>query len=108
MLERKEEVHELTLHQPHPECISVPEDTEQTTVLRREWDDGSDKDVDNERSDSRMSGGAGDERSSHDSTDQALRSSRGDEMTDLEQLDNEIAMLIYRNGLVFDVKTDSP
>lgn len=40
--------------------------------------------------------------------EQALRSSREGEMTDLEQLDNEIAMLVNRNGLVFDVKTDSP
>lgn len=96
-LEGKEEVHKLTLHQ-HPEDKSVPEDAEETTVLTGEWDEGTDEDVD-DGVDSRMSGGTSDE---------ALRSSREGEMTDLEQVDNEIAMLIYRNGLVFDVKTDSP
>ncbi|XP_037627105.1 interleukin-12 receptor subunit beta-1 isoform X1 [Sebastes umbrosus] len=109
-LERKEEVeevHELTLHQ-YPESRSVPEDAEETTVLTGEWDDGTDEDVENERGDSRMSGGTSDECVSPGSTDEALRSSRDGEMTDLEQVDNEIAMLIYKNGLVFDVKTDSP
>ncbi|KAK9519475.1 hypothetical protein VZT92_022202 [Zoarces viviparus] len=96
-LEGKEEVHKLTLHQ-HPEDKSIPEDAEETTVLTGEWDEGTDEDVDG-GVDSRMSGGTSDE---------ALRSSREGEMTDLEQVDNEIAMLIYRNGLVFDVKTDSP
>ncbi|XP_075944284.1 oncostatin-M-specific receptor subunit beta isoform X1 [Anarhichas minor] len=94
-LEGKEEVHKLTLHQ-HPEDKSVPEDAEETTVLTREWDEGTDVD---DGVDSMMSEGTSDE---------ALRSSREGEITDLEQVDNEIAMLIYRNGLVFDVKTDSP
>ncbi|XP_051232469.1 leukemia inhibitory factor receptor isoform X4 [Dicentrarchus labrax] len=104
MLERKEEVHELTLHQLHPERKSLPEDAEETPVFRGKWDDGTDEDAEDERGDSRMPGGSSDECLS---TDQALRSSREGEMTDMDQVDNEIAMLIYRNGLVFDVKTDS-
>ncbi|XP_068446250.1 leukemia inhibitory factor receptor [Clinocottus analis] len=102
-LEGKEQVDELTLHQ-HPEHKSVPEDAEETTVLRGDWDEGTDEDED-DRADSRMSEGSSDECPS--STEEALRSSRGGEMTDLE-VDNEIASLIYRNGLVFDMKTDSP
>ncbi len=108
MLEGKEEVlHDLTLLQLQPEGKSVPEDSEETTLRGGEWDDGTDEDVENERGDSRMSGGPSDECSSPGSTDQALRSSREGETTDLAQVDNEIAMLIYRTGLVFDVKTDS-
>ncbi|XP_068591019.1 leukemia inhibitory factor receptor [Cebidichthys violaceus] len=101
--EGKEEVHKLTLHQ-HPEDKSVPEDAKETTVLTGEWDEGTDENLD-DRVDSRMSEGTSDE--CPGSTDEALRSSREGEMTDLEQVDNEIAMLIYRNGLVFDVKADS-
>ncbi|XP_063747203.1 uncharacterized protein LOC134869481 isoform X2 [Eleginops maclovinus] len=82
-LERKENVHKLTLLQLHPE--------------------GKDK----ERGDSRMSGGSSDECFSPGSNEEALRGSRGRKKTDMEQLDNEIEMLIYRNGLVFDVKRDS-
>ncbi|XP_056233515.1 interleukin-12 receptor subunit beta-1 isoform X2 [Seriola aureovittata] len=104
LLEGKEEVNDLTLLQLHPKVKSVPEDAGETTTLRGEWDDGSDKHMENERGVSRMSGGTSDE--SPGSTDQALRSSREGEITDLEQEDNEIAMLVYRNGLVFDVKAD--
>ncbi|KAM8744687.1 uncharacterized protein il12rb1 isoform 2-T2 [Acanthopagrus schlegelii] len=107
MPERKEEVHELTLLQLHPEVKSVPEDAEETTVLRGDWDDDTDEDVESERGDSILSGGTSDECLGPGSTDQALRRSKEGEATDLEQLDNEIAMLIYRNGLVFDVKTES-
>lgn len=107
MPERKEEVHELTLLQLHPEVKSVPEDAEETTVLRGDWDDDTDEDVESERGDSSLSGGTSDECLGPGSTDQALRRSKEGEATDLEQLDNEIAMLIYRNGLVFDVKTES-
>ncbi|XP_071342102.1 uncharacterized protein il12rb1 isoform X4 [Trachinotus anak] len=102
--EEKEEVNDLMLLQLHPKGKSVPED--ETTALRGEWGGESDEDFENERRDSRMSGGTSDD--SPGSTDQALRSSREGEITELEQVDNEIAMLIYRNGLVFDVKTDSP
>ncbi|XP_032382542.1 uncharacterized protein il12rb1 isoform X2 [Etheostoma spectabile] len=108
LLERKEEVHELTLHQLSPEGKSVPEDAEETDVFTGEWDNGVDEDMENKRGDSRMSGGSSDQSLDPSSTDEALRSSREGEMMDLEQVDNEIAMLIYRNGLVFDVKMDSP
>nr|XP_040041288.1 oncostatin-M-specific receptor subunit beta [Gasterosteus aculeatus aculeatus] len=101
-LEGKEEVDELTLHHL-PEVKPAPEDAEETTVLTREWDDGSDLD---DRVDSMMSEGISDE--CLGSTDEAMRSPRGGEMNDRKQIDNEIAMLIYRNGLVFDIKTDSP
>ena len=93
-------MHELTLHLLHPEDRSVPEEP---TVLTGEWDHSSDEDLENQSGGSRISGGTSDEGLNPGSTEEALRSS-----TDLEQLDNEIAMLIYRNGLVFDVKTDSP
>ncbi|TKS74379.1 Leukemia inhibitory factor receptor [Collichthys lucidus] len=105
MLEGKEEVHELTLCQLRPEGKCVIEDAGETIIFRREWDDGIDEDLENERGDSRMSGGTSDECLGPGSTDQALRSCREGETTDL---DNEISMLIYRNGLVFDVKVDSP
>ncbi|XP_060934530.1 interleukin-31 receptor subunit alpha-like [Limanda limanda] len=107
MLEGKEEVHDLLLLQLHPEHKTVPQEAEETTVLRGEWDAGSDEDVDNEREgDSRMSEGSGDE--SPGSTDQQQKRSRVKELTDQEQVESEIALLIYRNGLVFDLKTDSP
>ncbi|XP_034002276.1 uncharacterized protein LOC117495234 isoform X2 [Trematomus bernacchii] len=106
-LERKEEVDELTLLQLHPEGKSVPEDAEESAVFAGEWEEDTDEDEDNERWDSRMSGGSSDECLSPGSTGEALRSSREGEITDVEQLDNEIAMLIYKKGLVFDVKRDS-
>lgn len=100
ILEKKEEVHELTLYQLHPEGKSLPEDAEETTVWK--WDDVTDEDVENETGDSRMSDRTSDECLILGSTEQALRSSR----EDTEQVD-EITMLIYRKGLVFDMKTDS-
>ncbi|XP_026178715.1 interleukin-12 receptor subunit beta-1 [Mastacembelus armatus] len=103
--EEKEEVHDLMLVQPHPEGKSTSEDAEEADVLQREWDDTTGEDIDSTRGDSRMSGRINEE--SHDSTDQELRSSREEENTDLKNVDNEIALLIYRNGLVFDMKTDS-
>lgn len=108
MLERKEEVHELTLLQLHPEVKSVPEDEEETTILRGDCDDDAHEDMESERGDSSLSGGTSDECLGPGSTDQVLGRSEEGEATDMEQLDNEIAMLIYRNGLVFDVKTESP
>nr|XP_043899250.1 interleukin-12 receptor subunit beta-2 isoform X3 [Solea senegalensis] len=102
MQEEKEEVHDLML-QLHPEGKSAPDNAEETTVSQHEW---SHKEVENDSDDSRTSGGSSDE--SPGSTDDAPINSGGEEITDLEQLDNEIAILIYRNGLVFDVKTDSP
>nr|XP_020467655.1 uncharacterized protein LOC109966833 isoform X2 [Monopterus albus] len=104
MVEGKEEVHELMLLRQHPEGKSVSVDAEGTTVLQEEWGDGTAEDVENERGDSSMSGGSSDE--SLDSTDEVPKSSREEEIIDLEAVENEIAMLIYRNGLVFDLKTD--
>lgn len=98
-------MHELTLLQLHPEVKSSLGDAGECTVLRGDWDDGNDEDMENERGDLRMSGETSDE--SPGSTDQTLRSCREGEITDLDQVENEIAMLIYRNGLVFDLKTDS-
>ncbi|KAL6108134.1 il12rb1 [Pungitius sinensis] len=96
-LEGKEQVDDLTLHHL-PEVKPAPEDAEETT-----GEDGSDLD---DRVDSMMLEGISDE--CLGSTDEAMRSSREGEMNDLKQIDNEIAMLIYRNGLVFDIQTDSP
>ncbi|XP_037554060.1 uncharacterized protein il12rb1 [Nematolebias whitei] len=97
MWERKEEVHELTLHQIVAEQKSVSEETS-----FREWDDRTNEHLEAERSDS---AGSDDECSSLDSTDPTLRETK---MTELEQVENELAMLIYKNGLVFDVKSESP
>lgn len=98
IMERKEEVDELMLQQPHSEVKSAPRDPQETTVLSEDWD----VDTEVEGSDSRLSGGPSDNCSS----DLAPRDCREAETTDLEQVDNEITMLIYRNGLVFDMKTD--
>ncbi|XP_010785538.1 interleukin-31 receptor subunit alpha isoform X2 [Notothenia coriiceps] len=106
-LERKEEVDDLMLLQLHPEIKSVPEDAEESAVLAGEWEEDTDEDEDNERWDSRMLGRSSDECLISGSTEEALRKSREGEMTDVEQLENEIAMLIYKKGLVFDVKRDS-
>lgn len=106
ILERKEEVHhELTLHQLDPEGKSVSEEAEDATVLRGEWDDETDEDEERESSDLE---GCSDECLSPGSTDEAQRSSKEGQTADLEQVDNELAMLIYKNGLVFDMKADLP
>lgn len=91
---------DLSLQQLHPECRSALECAEETIAFRGEWDDDADGDVDNRW------GNSNGERLS--SADEALRSSKGEEMMELEQVGNEIDMLIYRNRLIFDVKTDSP
>lgn len=104
MSEKKEVVHQLTLHQLHSEGKSLYEEAEEATVLTGEWDEGTDEDVDNERS---YLATSSDECASPGSTDQALRNSGAKETMGLEQVDTELALLIYRNGLVFDVKTDS-
>ncbi|MED6284157.1 hypothetical protein CHARACLAT_016455, partial [Characodon lateralis] len=92
MCERKEEVHELTLHQP----IS-----EKATVLKGELDDGIERKVEKDGSCLEQSD---DESSSLVSADVTLRKA---DLKDLEQVETELAMLIYRNGLVFDVKSES-
>lgn len=102
ILEKKEEVHdELTLLKLYPEGKSVSEEAEDVRVLR---DDGTDEDVDHDRSTLEE---CSDDCSSPGSTDEEQRNSKG-EITDLEQVDNELAMLIYKNGLVFDMKTELP
>lgn len=103
MWERKEEVHELTLHQIVPEQKSVSEETS----FRREWDDRTNEPLEAERRDS---AGSDDERSSLDSTDPTLRETKMTELEQVtrEQVENELATLIYKNGLVFDVKSESP
>lgn len=88
---------ELTLLQLLQEGTSL---TEKTPVFTEKWSDGSD--MENEGSDSE---GSSDECESSNSTSQALRKSG---VTDIEKMDVELAMLIYRNGLVFDVKGESP
>uniref|UniRef100_A0A673APY6 Fibronectin type-III domain-containing protein n=1 Tax=Sphaeramia orbicularis TaxID=375764 RepID=A0A673APY6_9TELE len=107
MMDRKEEVHELTLFQLHPDSKPVPEDAEESTVLRGGWDNGSDEDQEGESRDRRTSEGDGDECLSSDSTERTLTRSKQTAMADLERVENDIAMLIYKNGLVFDVKADS-
>ncbi|XP_028259602.1 leukemia inhibitory factor receptor [Parambassis ranga] len=99
MMERKEEVHELTLHHILPAEKTVTEKSSEE--VGEEWDDRTDEDVEDGRSDSE---GSSDE--CPDFTVQALWSSRKGEVTEIEQADNELELLIYRNGLVFDVKTD--
>lgn len=96
MLERKEEVHEVTLVQLHPECCP----TEDMEIQKGILDDGSDVDEDNEEGDNVSKAGS-------DDKEQMLRGSTEVELTDLDQVQNEIAILIYRNGLVFDVNMDS-
>ncbi|XP_069009458.1 interleukin-31 receptor subunit alpha [Embiotoca jacksoni] len=105
MLEEKEEVHEVTLFQLHLEGKSLSENAGDVTLLGGEWEDGTDEDIKDERSDSR---GSSEESFIPNSTDQTVKNSGEGEITDPEQVDHELAMLIYRNGLVFDVKTDSP
>lgn len=103
IVERKEEMDELMLQQLHSEDKPDPRDPQETTILGGDWD--TDKDGDTEdRSDSRLSEEPGDD----SSTAPAVGGCRETEESDLEQVENEIAMLIYRNGLVFDMKTDLP
>ncbi|XP_041861141.1 tyrosine-protein phosphatase Lar [Melanotaenia boesemani] len=97
-VKRKEEVHEFTLHQLLSEKMTV---SEEAIVPKGEQDYMTDDDVENERSDSE---GSVDECVGPISTEKALKKQK---ITDLGQVNNELAMLIYRNGLVFDAKTDS-
>lgn len=102
MLERPEEVDELTLYELHQDSTLTPESAEET-LARGEWYEDMDEDTEEDGTDLRVLEHYGDE--CLNSTDQALKKSRlGAGKIDLA---NEIAMLIYRNGLVFDVKTDS-
>ncbi|XP_027884538.1 interleukin-12 receptor subunit beta-1 isoform X2 [Xiphophorus couchianus] len=96
MWERKEEVHEVTLHKLVPEQKPVSE----ATVLKGEWDDEAGQQVEK---DGCCSGESDDESSSLASGDDTLRKA---DLKNLEQVEIELAMLIYRNGLVFDVKSE--
>lgn len=101
MTEKKVEMNELMVQQPHPEDKLDPEDLQETTGLRGDGD--TDKDEDTvDRSESRLSEDPDDD----SSTDPDEARARKTEESDLERVDNEIAMLIYRNGLVFDTKAD--
>lgn len=103
IVERKTELDELMLQQPHSEDKPDPGDPQETTSLRGDWDTDEDGDTE-DRSDSRLS----EEYGEGSSADPAAERARETEERDLEQVENEIAMLIYRNGLVFDMKTDLP
>lgn len=96
VLERPEEVDELRLFQ-------LKEESAEEMQVRGEWYEDTDGDTEEDGTDLRVSEHYGDERLN--STDEALKNSRvGAGKVDLA---NEIAMLTYRNGLLFDVKTDS-
>nr|XP_054608212.1 interleukin-6 receptor subunit beta [Nothobranchius furzeri] len=94
MCNAKEEVHELTLHQPVPEQTPVSDETSISSVLKGECNDTSDEDMKKERSDS---AGSEDKGLSLDSADQTL----------CKPQMAELARLIYRNGLVVNVKSES-
>ncbi|KAM4575223.1 interleukin-12 receptor subunit beta-2 [Fundulus diaphanus] len=93
MWERKEQVDELTLHQIVP-------DSGEATLLTGDWEDGTEWRVEK---DGGCSEGSDDRRSSLASVDETQRQA---ELKDLEQVETELAMLIYKNGLVFDVKSE--
>lgn len=101
MLERPEEVDELTLYELQQENRLTPEGAEETLV-GGEYED-MDEDTKEDSAESKVWEHYGDE--GLNSTEQTLKKSRSE--TRKTELANEIAMLIYRNGLVFDVKTDS-
>ncbi|KAM4740050.1 uncharacterized protein il12rb1 [Anableps anableps] len=93
--ERKEEVHEVTLHRFIPEQKPV---SEETMVLKGEWND-----VEVEK-DECSSEESDDMNSSLTSGDETLRKAK---LKGQEQVETELAMLSYRNGLVFDGKLES-
>ncbi|KAM9762624.1 uncharacterized protein il12rb1 [Menidia menidia] len=93
--ERKEEVHDLTLHQLFPEQRYI---SEETTLLQGESDGGTNMEKEKYSSDSE---GSNEECVSPDSN----QAQEEEEMTAIEQVDTVLAMLTYRNGLVFDMKT---
>lgn len=98
LLERTEEVHEVTLVQLHPER-SLSEDLEKSKDPNGKQGESSDVDEDDEEKEDRILKTGSDKEQPKDSTEE--------QQTDLDQVQNEIALLIYRNGLVFDVNMDS-
>lgn len=102
MLDRPEEMDELRVYELHQESKLTPESAEENLV-RGEWYEDMDEDTEGDSTDLRVLEHYRDE--CLNSTHPALKKSRsGAGKVDLA---NEIAMLIYRNGLVLDVKTDS-
>lgn len=94
MLERPEVVDDLILYQLQPESKLTPEDSEETQ-FRGGWYADMEEDTDKDSAHSRTSEDYEDEHLN--STDQELRNPGEGGRTDL---DNEIAMLIYKNRLV--------
>ncbi|KAM4629853.1 leukemia inhibitory factor receptor [Polymixia lowei] len=110
ILEMKEEVQELSLHQLQDNRIQESEDLEETTFLGEVCE--TDGDREEALEDGTIVGGSrtpegSDEPLSPSYKSQFLRCSGDLEITDLGQEDNEITTLMYRNGLVFDMKADS-
>ncbi|XP_028300677.1 interleukin-27 receptor subunit alpha isoform X2 [Gouania willdenowi] len=103
ILDEKEEFHQVTLLQIHQEGTSVIEETEGIS-LSELWKDESGEDKDNDMRDSEK---LEDASLSSGSIVRTLGNSGEREITDIDQMDHELSMLTYRNGLVFDVKTDS-
>ncbi|XP_055077428.1 interleukin-6 receptor subunit beta [Periophthalmus magnuspinnatus] len=101
LLERKEEVDKVILVQHHPECYPL-KDTERSCTLDGIRVTGS----------SHLEGEEDEEenRSSQiesENNEQTPKDPAEEELTDPDQIQNEIALLVYRNGLVFDVNVDS-
>lgn len=106
MLEKEEEqVNVLTLHLLQQDDKTLPEAADKTIVLPGEWDDCTDEDAENVNSS--MSEGTCGDRLSPDSIEQPQSGSRNDKMNDINGVDDELALLLYRKGLVFDLKMDS-
>ncbi|XP_077391579.1 interleukin-31 receptor subunit alpha [Festucalex cinctus] len=92
--EKEEVVHDVTLQQLPPKGHTGGEDAEETTKLLN---------IDIKRT--RMSDGSKDDALSPPSIQQALRGSTEEGTPNMEQEDM-LALLLYRTGLVFDMKTD--
>ncbi|XP_056132500.1 leukemia inhibitory factor receptor-like [Lampris incognitus] len=113
MPETKEEVHELTLQQSQVEDKHVhpAEELERKSMLGEEFetDNSSEEDPEVERmvEESCISEGTCDKPLTPCYKSQTLRQSTDLDMMDLRQGDVEDASQMYRNGLVFVIKTDN-
>ncbi|KAJ0065685.1 hypothetical protein NL108_016239 [Boleophthalmus pectinirostris] len=101
LLERKELVDKVILVQNHSECCLLEETEKNCTLIRtitiapsHMTEEGGDEEEDRRS----QTGSEDNEQTRNDATEE--------EMTDPEQIQTEIALLIYRNGLVFDVNAD--